>query len=497
MFKSVKSKFISFTLILILLGVGGPTTFLILQFRENFRQRSVVMLETTMEVMYNGLNSVMMLGNQKNIQHILDNLAKNKNVHHIRIFRKDGTIRYSSDSTEVGKKVWTVSPDHLELRDQREHKMFLLNSDHMAYTLFQPIINEPRCQSCHGTSPNIGFLDIDTELTPAESNFFTGSVHIIFLGLVTAAILVLGIYFIFCKYVNKPLISFTKALEKVQRGDLEPQFQEARNDEFGIIQNHFDNMVSQLKESSQEIEKLHFEQLKRADKMVTLGELAAEMAHEINNPVGVIQSQADYLTLEMSRKTDLKEYSEEINTIMSHVEKIARITRNILRYSKKLPTDFHEFDVTKTIDGVIEILEPRLERKGVQVTKDISQRPVKLFGDPLQIEQVLTNLINNSIDAMEEGGLLNIALKKNADSGFCLILEDTGIGMDEQTKENIFTPFFTTKTDTRGTGLGLYIVRNICKNHNAEVQCESTQGVGTKFIITFKGNNFEKNPDRG
>jgi len=497
MFKSVKSKFISFTLILILLGVGVPTTFLILQFRDNFRQRSVVMLETTMEVLYNGLNSVMMLGNQKNIQHILDNLAKNKNVHHIRIFQKDGLILYSSDSTEVGKKVWNISPDHLKLRDQSQQKTFLLDSDHRTYTLFQPIVNEKRCQRCHGTAANLGFLDIDTELTQAESNFFTGSVHIIFLGLVTISVLVLGSYFIFCKYVNKPLTSFTKALEKVRSGDLESRFTETRNDEFGIIQAHFNQMVQQLKDSREEIEKLHFEQLKRADKMVTLGELAAEMAHEINNPVGVIQSQADYLTLEMSQKGELKAYAGEIDVITNHVEKIAKITRNILRYSKKLATDFHEFDIAKTIDGVIDILEPRLQRKGIQVEKQIVLRPATIYGDPLQIEQVLTNLINNSIDAMESGDTLKISLGKNANDHVSLVVEDTGSGMDEYTRENIFTPFFTTKPDAKGTGLGLYIVKNICNNHNAGLQCDSKPGFGTKFTITFEGNSFEKNPDRG
>ena len=103
------------------------------------------------------------------------------------------------------------------------------------------------------------------------------------------------------------------------------------------------------------------------------------------------------------------------------------------------------------------------------------------------MEQVLTNLVNNSIDAINSNGKLLIKVDKTKNQEFQLSILDNGQGIEDHIKEKIFSPFFTTKSGNKGTGLGLYIVKNICNNHDAEISCESDPGIGTKFIITFKG----------
>lgn len=492
MFRTLKNKFVYITLLLILFSVGTPTTFLILQFRKNFEQRSIVMLETTMDVLYNGLINMMMIGNEKNIQHILDNLALNNNISHIRIFNESGLISHSSNRDEAGKNIKELSPGHINFSKLDEKIINMLNN-RSTFSLNIPVRNEQRCYSCHGDAENLAFLDIDTNLTRAETHFFTGSLHMVFLGIFMIGLLGFGFYMFFCHYINKPLQNFRAAMERVRMGDLNARLPAEKDDEFGIIQNHFNQMVSELQESKQHIEELHFEQLKRADKLVTLGELAAEMAHEINNPVGIIQSQADYLNLEMNEQTGLKRYSEEINIILSHVDKISKITKNILKYSKKLPTDFKTFNLLEPLHSALEILEPRFRRNGITIKRELPVEPIAIVGDPLQIEQVFTNLFNNAVDAMEEEGTLYITVRKPSDRMTEVVIRDTGTGMDAHTLENIFTPFYTTKPGIKGTGLGLYIVKNICKNHKAEISCESTRGKGSTFTIVLGSHTREEN----
>ena len=105
----------------------------------------------------------------------------------------------------------------------------------------------------------------------------------------------------------------------------------------------------------------------------------------------------------------------------------------------------------------------------------------------IQIEQVVTNLVNNAIDALPKNGELKIEIQQTEKNEPLLIISDNGEGIDEHILDKIFSPFFTTKKGNKGTGLGLYIVNNICKNHNAEIKCKSVKGEGTEFIITFKG----------
>jgi signal transduction histidine kinase len=120
------------------------------------------------------------------------------------------------------------------------------------------------------------------------------------------------------------------------------------------------------------------------------------------------------------------------------------------------------------------------------VNLDLQCHKCNIFGDSSQCEQVVTNLLNNAVDAIGQNGNINITLKPDGKEHCLLQIHDDGPGMDEHTKRQIFSPFFTTKTADKGTGLGLYIVKNICHNHDAEISCESEINSGTTFSIQFK-----------
>jgi signal transduction histidine kinase len=140
------------------------------------------------------------------------------------------------------------------------------------------------------------------------------------------------------------------------------------------------------------------------------------------------------------------------------------------------------------IEESLTVLEPRISRKNIELHLEFKTVDGQISGDAQQMEQVFTNLINNALDAMPNGGVLTLNLAHNDQQQLQFKISDTGNGIRPDLLDQIFTPFYTTKSPDQGTGLGLYIVKNICKNHNAEIQCTSKPGQGTTFTITFREN---------
>jgi signal transduction histidine kinase len=197
-------------------------------------------------------------------------------------------------------------------------------------------------------------------------------------------------------------------------------------------------------------------------------------------------SRADYLQMGTSQNPALKKYHEDVEVVINQISKISKITGNILKYSKKLPKKFMRIDLQEITEESLQILGPRLNKKNITVKKKFITSDATIFGDATQMEQVFTNLVNNAIDAIDGDGQLVIGIDRNGNNQVIWYLIDNGCGMNDQIREQIFSPFFTTKSANKGTGLGLYIVKNICKNHNAEIICKSEPDKGTTFEIHFK-----------
>jgi len=486
MFNTIKSKFIIFSLILIILSIGIPVGFLLEQVNRNFHERSVIMIEAAIDLMINGLNESMMKGDKKSIQKIVEQISDKASIDHIRIFNENGIIKYSNHSFEIGNEINVIDSGHIEKEIPNIiDRQVYLDKISNAYKAIQPILVEERCQSCHKENAIISYLDVDTDFTKAEIKYYTGSFHMIFLGIALILILAYGFYYLFNKYINEPLSECMFALDSIEAGNLDIKLSVRGNDEFSILHNHFNKMVEELKYSREKIDELHFDQLQRADKMVTLGELTATMAHDINNHSAIIMSRADYLLYEAENANLPLNLTGDLEVINNQIEKISKITRNILKHSKKLSKKFNNIDLVSLVDSIIEMLQPIAVKKKISIGKNFETNKAIVYGDPNQLEQVILNLVSNALDANTEGGNIEICISKNENSQAELKIEDNGIGIDEESLKMIFSPFYTNKEKDKGTGLGLYIVENICKNHNATVKCESKVGEGTAFTITF------------
>jgi len=209
MIHSVRGKFILFSTLFITVTVGIPLFFLVNQIDKNFEQRSKAMLMTTLDMLHFGLYHVMTIGEHKDVQGIVDGISLNTSIKNLRLYTHSGEILYSSNNKEIGMNVKTIDPDHAYFGESGEWKIKFLKKEG-SYSASEPLLNKQICQNCHGDKKVIAFIDVDADLTKAEAQFNTGVTHIIFLGIAVTLLLILGLYIIFNKFVNRPLIKLPR-----------------------------------------------------------------------------------------------------------------------------------------------------------------------------------------------------------------------------------------------------------------------------------------------
>lgn len=244
--------------------------------------------------------------------------------------------------------------------------------------------------------------------------------------------------------------------------------------EMGQITQAINKMAISLAEK----EKLE-EQLRRSDRLATLGRLVTGLAHEIRNPVGIIKATVQVLEKEISDRPELTEYT---TIIKQQVDRQNQIITELLEFGRPRPKNVQPLDLNKLIRAVVAFTEPLLEQNKIDLKLNLRPNIPEIEADGEKLKQVLVNLILNAIQAMPDGGRLRITtLSRN---GTVLIsVRDTGHGISEDDIKHIFDPFYTTKEG--GGGLGLAIAHQIVEAHGGEIQVRSYPEKGTTFIIAL------------
>ena len=225
-----------------------------------------------------------------------------------------------------------------------------------------------------------------------------------------------------------------------------------------------------------------FKKMSRADKLATIGELAAGAAHEIRNPLTAIKSSLQYLgeKREQSQNCDDVE-GKLLSSALQETERIGRILTALLSFARPLDIQKESFDLLKIINESLELISFQARKQNVNVLREFHNLKIHLKCDKAQLKQLFLNLFLNSFQAMEEGGTLRVEVNKDADSRGVVVISDTGKGIPEEEQDKIFDPFFTTKKG--GTGLGLSICYGIIKSHNGDIVIKSQWNKGTTAIV--------------
>ncbi len=275
--------------------------------------------------------------------------------------------------------------------------------------------------------------------------------------------------------ITHPIRSLVGASSKVARGDMTVRVEERGRGELRHLAEAFNQMVSELQSTQEE--------LLRAKNLASVGQLAAGVAHEINNPLGTIMLYADIL---LKETPPTPQYQDDLNTISREAARCKEIVAALLNFARQQPVSAQETDVNAVLDELLRDVEklPLLEE--VTVVKDLSEGPLMMQADPGQLRQVFLNLVKNACEAMPEGGTLTVAsgLEREGDT-ITVTVEDTGVGIPPENVSKLFTPFFTTKPTGTGTGLGLAISYGIVKMHRGQIRVQSEVGKGTRFTVTL------------
>ena len=240
------------------------------------------------------------------------------------------------------------------------------------------------------------------------------------------------------------------------------------------------NIISSYleKQKDKENRKLIQQQLLHADRLASIGQLAAGVAHELNEPLGNILGLAQ-LSLKLPKMPD------QANKDLGKIEDCAIYSREIIKklmeFSRQTSLCKEKINLNEVIDNSITFLEARCIKNGIKIEKQYSENII-ISADPNQIKQVITNLTINAAQAMKKGGELIISTKKDHKNAI-LSIEDTGVGISGENISKTFMPFFTTKDVGEGTGLGLSVVYGIIQNHNGDIKVSSEPGKGTIFEI--------------
>lgn len=278
-------------------------------------------------------------------------------------------------------------------------------------------------------------------------------------------------------------------VEGIKRGIVEVYYSEGKPElELELFlkeeQNLLDTVASQIaliiERRQSEEDRINLEsQLRHADRLATLGQLAAGVAHELNEPLGGILGFAQLLQKTPGLPTQASDDIEKIVTASLHAREVVK---KLLYFARQMPTVASEIDVNKIVSDGIYFLESRCAKEGIELVRQLDPSLPKIVADPAQIHQALVNLIVNAIQAMPQGGRLILSTKAYPDH-ISLVVEDAGTGMSDEVKKRIFLPFFTTKEVGHGTGLGLAVVHGIITSHGGRIKVESEQGKGSSFEI--------------
>lgn len=274
-----------------------------------------------------------------------------------------------------------------------------------------------------------------------------------------------------------------------QRGHVEVAYPKAKfehhqtlflDEEQALLDTVAKEIASIIVRRETEQDKLRLEeQLRHADRLATIGQLAAGVAHELNEPLGHILGFAQLAQkcpgLPAQAQADL----EKILTTSLYAREIVK---KLLIFSRQMSPQKTKVDLNHLIKNAVSLLESQCLNDGIAVTCFLLPKLPEIDADPSQLNQVVVNLVVNAMQAMPDGGRLNISTARDR-AKVCLVVQDTGTGMDDTILRKIFTPFFTTKDVGLGTGLGLPVVHGIVTAHGGSIKVESKIGKGTKFKV--------------
>ncbi|HEU4390996.1 MAG TPA: ATP-binding protein [Blastocatellia bacterium] len=328
-------------------------------------------------------------------------------------------------------------------------------------------------------------------------------------------------YFLFRHIVYNPIESLLGAMSKAEAGNLSVVVDQSTSDEIGLLTARFNRMLGRIRgvteqladeqrqletrvhdataeiaERKEQLEEANLQlfemqrQLTQLERLAAAGQLAAQFAHEVGTPLNLISGHVQLLRARATEERTIK----RLDVIAGQIERITYIVRSMLDSTRRPALRLETTDINDMVIRILDASQPTLAAHNVELITNLCDDLPTVPADPDQLQQVFINLVNNSLDAMEEGGSLAVNTSRTS-SGVEISVRDTGEGIPEDRIGLIFDPLFSTKPG-RGTGLGLTIVKQIILEHGGTVDVESEPGHGTVFRINLPTSELSETRDQ-
>jgi two-component system NtrC family sensor kinase len=291
----------------------------------------------------------------------------------------------------------------------------------------------------------------------------------------------IGISYFISRNITVPVKKLASASKELANGNLEIKVQKTSDDELGELADAFNTMAFALRERDERLKEFTRKKFMESERLALVGQLAANVAHELNNP---LQGIVTYSHLLLEKNICNEPTNQNIEKIVTQANRCRDIIRGLLDFSRQRKPDKTLSDINSIISEGISLVENQALFQNVQIVMNLDQNLPKVVIDPSQIVRVFINLIVNAAEAMEGNGKLTITSSTDTKKG-CIEVDvaDTGSGIKAENFDKIFDPFFTTKETGHGVGLGLAISYGIIKEHKGSISVESKVGQGTTFVV--------------
>lgn len=508
--------------VVMVVGVGILTFALVEIQTDRYTKISTATAQRVSDIIKRSTQYSMLLNRREDIYHIINTVGSEPGIDAIRIYNKKGDISYSTFDQEVGTSVDmnaeacvvchtsgksdVVSPANMELV-----RTFRSSRGHTVIGVITPIKNQPSCYEaeCHAHQRSqtiLGVLDVmipqsemEQHLAELEKTQYIG-------GILLLLVLTLFCGIFLWRTVNIPVHRLTEGTIAVMKGDLNHTIDIQTKDEIGFLTKSFNHMTSTLKQTQEELQLLNqtleervqkkTEELKRAqsnliqvEKMVSLGTLAATVAHELNNPLEGILTYAKLIRKRVSAPNLTEEQKNEmigeLTMIADETARCGNIVKNLLLFSKRKVGEFKENNIAMLVDQSIKLVEHHLKMHNITLQRMVDVHLPLVVCDSEQIQQALLALEINAVESMINDGILTIGVRRADEEHIQITIADTGIGIRPEDMPHIFEPFYTTKKEGKGTGLGLAVVYGIVERHQGTIVAASEQYKGTTFTLTL------------
>jgi two-component system NtrC family sensor kinase len=470
----------------------------------------------------------MLENNKSTLQGTLDVINTMSGIDDVNMYDAKDSLVYTSfssdNSTHSNPNCLSCHPNIQSMfpRKEKSYTIFDIKSEcsmnqndnsHRHLLIRSPILNEKSCytSACHWHQPTdevLGSLIIKMPLYDLDNSVEKSSAKFYILATITTLLLVSILILFTRKKIKDPLNDLLKASLAVANGNKSTRLEIKPNqlDDMRMVSMAFNDMLDNLQSATEELQnwsqQLEYKVQKKSEelgaaqnelihieKIASLGKLSSSVAHEINNPLSgiLVYTKLIYKQLsnpdldEAKKKTILK----HLKLIESETKRCGEIVKGLLDFSRKSQDDFESKHLHKILQDTYELMTHPIRIANISFLTDFKAKSDLIFCSPNQIKQACVALIVNSSEAVLENGEIVISTNNPDTESIVFEITDNGIGMPEDDIPNIFQPFFSTKHDTSGIGLGLAIVHGIIKSHNGKIEVKSELGKGTTISITL------------